>query len=439
MSSQVMLEPMRQRKPVPYSPPASVQTRFPRPSFFISCSSRSSSVSSSSSSGGRSTDEVPAWSSATSLAQSQSATLRRPLPQVPIPCQPSSAYAVMFSSSSSSPVASPSSAASPTGGRPRRALPVIPPPLPTRPHFEALPRNICAKTVLDLPTVVSASSSSDFVTPSYLRPAISYQEVQRAKTAPNVNSRPSTSGNAEASSSKIPMTSANVQGSSSKTPYIPKPLTAGNSEGSSSKIFHIARPSTADGNAEASSSKLLRPTSQRPQLRVQTTVHAIATVSNLRQLVPQQPLLKVELQTNLVMRRSSLDSMTARSSTLLTPDQALFPASDKRRSSRMPRRDRFSTSSSPARSPAVGSNKSRLSVLSKAGSDTSKLNSPDDYDGELSPMEFKPRGSGSGDEQDDQWVQEVYITSRTQGMFTLSICNYTFPDLNQLHMALERR
>jgi hypothetical protein len=154
----------------------------------------------------------------------------------------------------------------------------------------------------------------------------------------------------------------------------------------------------------------------RPKLRVQTSVHA----DKIPSVVPLQiPLKSTRLSKRAqpIVRRSSLDSLTTRSTTLLYPDQALSPFVRKKtkiRHKQHPAVLSYSLTSSrdnsSRKSQIAGSTlrpgfpKSRTSPLMLDAANSG------DYVEELSPMEFKsPVGSG---EDDDDYLDDGDSTVR---------------------------
>ena len=338
---------------------ASIQVVFPRPTVFIP-SSRSSSHSSGSSpefltedANKRSTSSMPP---AMPLQQPPSFSNRtlpqgRPLPQVPplplslVPIQPPATNPSNGGSMPNpSPITSPSSPT--TLHRPKRALPIIPP-SPRTPQMTG------HSHLSDSPATPSFGSS-DAPTPSQPAPAEHLSKVHVHPSVdlsstigvihhlPPLRQQPRTRiaarrVNAEPSSSKIQLSPQSPVALDDLLHPLPPPRPK-----LSVQTPPLTRAVTDHSHRESFSK-------DRPKLRIHTplTEPESATLNKTRHHLPRrgQPLPRVPIETEsesqvpTLPRRSSLDSLTIRSSALLSPGQALSPYVSKR-----PRSRRFSKS-----------------------------------------------------------------------------------------------
>jgi len=342
-----------------FSSQVSTQLAFHRPT--LSIPSRSSSNSSASGSSPEfSTEDVNRYpistpKPSTMPSQQQPSSNRallqgRPLPQVPpLPMPPAPAQPLANASLNTmnpSPITSPSSPT--TLHRPKRALPIIPPSPRTSqmtcpPYLSTSPAtsSICSSDVC-----VQSPQSSSSAEPSL-----------RLHSKPSLDLSPTTAVihripppmqhsqtrialrrvNAEASSSKVqlpPRSPVSLEELVLPLPPLRPKLKVQTSPVTRTLAGHPHRESVS---------------SNRPSLRIQAGSLAepnSASLVRTRHQFPQQvhPLPRVPIQTepNRVSdlpRRSSLDSLTTRSSALLSPGQALSPFVSKR-----PRSRRFSKS-----------------------------------------------------------------------------------------------
>ena len=335
---------------------ASIQVAFPRPTVFIP-SSRSSSHSSGSS------PEFPMEDvNQRSISVTKSFAISphpppsfsnrvlpqgRPLPQVPPlplslgPIQPPANHPSNNATSvpNPSPITSPSSPT--TLHRPKRALPIIPPSPRT-------PQMTCHSHLSDSPAAASFGSS-DAPTPSqsssieHLSKAHVHPSVDLSSTTPVIHHLPplrhkprtrkvAPRVNAEASSSRVqlpPQLPVSLDDLLSPFPP-PRPR------------LKVQTPSLAKAVTDRphhESGSLNRP---NPHAHTPLTEPDSALFHKSRHQLTQrvQPLPRVPIQTELagrvsnIPRRSSLDSLTTRSSALLSPGQALSPYVSKRPKSR---------------------------------------------------------------------------------------------------------
>ena len=401
-----------------------IQTAFPRPTVFIS--SRSSSQSSASgSSPGFSSEDVNQYhiyvtKSSAMSSQRPSSSHRvplqgRPLPQVPpfplppAPIQPPASNSLNSASiPNSSPITSPSSPT--TLHRPKRALPIIPP-SPRTPQITGLPH-------LSASPATPSVASSDVYTPSpqsssSIEPSSKLHvdlPIDFSPTAtvihhlPPLRQQPQTRiavrrVNAEASSSKVQL-----------SPRSPVPLDD-----------LIPPPPPSRPKLKVQTPPLIRALSDRshresqlndrPKLRIQTPAFTESNSTpsvRTRHQLPQKvhPLPRVPTQAESasrvpnLSRRSSLDSLTTRSSALLNPGQALSPYVSKRpRSRKSPRSphqyDLHSTLSEnvPVGSPGLG-------VVATRITGRGELVGEGDMEDPISPMKFTRDGSDGGRDEE---------------------------------------
>ena len=336
----------------------STQLAFPRPT--LSIPSRSSSNSSASGSSPEfSTEDVNRYSislpkPSTMPSQQQPSSHRallqgRPLPQVPplpIPPAPTQPLAnASINTMNPSPITSPSSPT--TLHRPKRALPIIPPSPRTQMTFPPY---------LSTSPATSSVSSSDVCMQSP-QSSSSAEPPLRIHTKPSIDLSPTTAAihhipplrqqsqtritvrrvNAEASSSKVqlpPRSPVSLEELVLPPPPLRPKLKVQTSP--------VTRTLTDHSHRESLSS-------DRPRLRVQAgslaepnSVPPVRTRHQFPQQVHPLPRVPTQTEPNGVSdmpRRSSLDSLTTRSSALLSPGQALSPFVSKR-----PRSRRFSKS-----------------------------------------------------------------------------------------------
>ena len=352
-------------KPVAFSAQISTQVAFPRPTLSITASRSSSRSSASGSSPELSTEDVnryhtsftksPTMSSQHQPTPSHRALLQgRPLPQVPPLPIPSAPVRPLVNTSFNSaivPIPSPiTSPSSPTTlHRPKRALPIIPP-SPRTPQLAGLSHLSTSPATSSISSsdvyMQSPQSSSSAEPPSKFHVNLS---VDLSPTTSVIHRLPPLKQqsqtriavrrvNAEASSSKVQLPARSPVSLDDLTP--PPPLPRPKLKVQTSPV---ARTLTDHSRRESLPS-------DRPKLRIQTPSLAepnSATFVGTRHQVPQQvhPLPRVPSQTESptrvqsLTRRSSLDSLTTRSSALLSPGQALSPYVSKR-----PRSRRFSRS-----------------------------------------------------------------------------------------------
>ncbi|KAF9779187.1 hypothetical protein BJ322DRAFT_1113544 [Thelephora terrestris] len=403
------------------SPQTSIQVVFPRPTVFIP-SSRSSSNSSGSSPEFLTEDTNKRFISTKSptmpLQQPPSFSNRtlphgRPLPQVPplplslVPIQPpANTPSNCGSLPNPSPITSPSSPT--TLHRPKRALPIIPP-SPRTPHMTG------HSHLSDSPATQS-HGSSDAPTPSQSAPA---EHISKAHVNPSVDLSSNTSlmhhlsplrqqpqtriatrrVNAEPSSSKVQLSPQSPVSLDDLLQPLPPPrpkLTV--------QTPPLARAVTDHSHRESFSN-------DRPKLRLQTplTEPESATLNRAGYRLPRraQPLPRVPIETETATevpalpRRASLDSLTIRSSALLSPGQALSPYVSKRpRSRRFSRNPQLHSSSNtvPGSGPA---NVSSLGITESRNTDRNDQTLAPGGDIEpISPMKFVR--DDSDDELDDE-------------------------------------
>ena len=337
-------------KPTVLPPQVSTQVAFPRPTLSIS-SSRSSPHSFTSGSSSEfpveDGNQYPLSVTRSSTMSSQQSSLShrallqgRPLPQVPpLPMPPVPIPPPVNTSHNSpslvnsSPITSPSS---PTTLRPKRALPIIPPSphtpqMPGPAHLSASP---ATSSVGSSDVCISPPQSSSVEPSSKLRVNLSVDlspttaVIQRL---PHPRYQPQTRVtvrrvNAEASSSRVQLPPRSPVSLEDLAPPLP-----------------VSRPKLKVETSQLT--KAATESNDHPKRRIQTPPRAepnSAPFVQTKHQFPQQvhPLPRVPDQTDLpsrvqnLPRRSSLDSLTTRSSALLSPGQALSPYVSKRPKSR---------------------------------------------------------------------------------------------------------
>ncbi|KAF9653305.1 hypothetical protein BDM02DRAFT_3182847 [Thelephora ganbajun] len=395
---------------------APIQATFPRPTLFIPSSRSSSNSSASGSSPEFSTEDVNQYPisatkfSTMSSRQQPSSSYRallqgRPLPQVPpLPMPPAPIQLPTNNPLNNASIPNPSPITSPSSPtalqRPKRALPIIPP----SPRTPQMTGHSYLSTSPATPSVGSSDvhtpspQSSSSVEPfSKLHVSLSIDLSPTAAVIhrlPYLRQQPQTRiaarrVNAEASSSKVqlpPRTPVSLDDLISPLPpprpklKVPTPP--------------LTRAPTDHSHRESQSN-------DRPKLRIQTPSLVepdSAPFNRTRHQLPQKvhPLPRVPIQiesggrVSSLARRSSLDSLTTRSSALLSPGQALSPYVSKR-----PRSRRFSRSPQQYSSLNVFSEGGSLGApgLGVTGTRTADRDSRDlaDEDGleePISPMKF---------------------------------------------------
>ena len=337
---------------------ASIQVAFPRPTVFIP-SSRSSSHSSGSSPEFSMEDvnqrSIPVTKPfAMACHQPPSFSNRvlpqgRPLPQVPPlplslgPVQPPTNGTTNSTSvPNPSPITSPSSPT--TLHRPKRALPIIPPsPRTPQMTFHSHLSDSPAATSFgssDAPTP-SQSSSVEHLSKVHVNLSVDLSSTTAViHHLPPLRHQPRTRKvvcrvNAEASSSKVQLPPRSPMSIDDLLLPLPPPRPR----------LKVQTPPLTKAMADHSHGESC--SADRPKLRIHTplTEPDSAPFNRTRHQLPQrvQPLPRVPVQSELtgrvsnLPRRSSLDSLTTRSSALLSPGQALSPYV-----SRRPRSRRFS-------------------------------------------------------------------------------------------------
>lgn len=336
---------------------ASIQVAFPRPTVFIP-SSRSSSHSSGSSPefptedvNQRSVSVTKSFAMPSHQPPSFSNRVLpqgRPLPQVPpLPLSLGLIQSTANASSNSTSVPNPSPITSPSSPttlhRPKRALPIIPP-SPRTPHMT------CHPHLSDSPAA-TPFGSSDAPAPSQSPPVEHPSKIHVNSSVdlcstpavihhlPPLRHQPRTRKivcriNAEASSSKVQLPPRSPAPLDNMLLPLPPPRP---------KLKVQTPPLT---KAMADHSHRESHSTDRPKLRIHTPLTE-PDFNRTRYQHPQriQPLPRVPIQAESagrvpnLPRRSSLDSLTTRSSALLSPGQALSPYVSKR-----PRSRRFSKS-----------------------------------------------------------------------------------------------
>lgn len=369
---------------------ASIQVAFPRPTVFIP-SSRSSSHSSGSSPefsmediNQRSISVTKSF--AMSPHQPPSFSNRvlppgRPLPQVPpLPLSLGPIQPLANTSSNNagvqSPIMSPSSPT--TVHRPKRALPIIPP-SPRTPHMTVHPH-------LSDPPATTSFGSSDTPTPSqsssveHLSRVHQNISIDLSSTAaiihhlPPLRHQPRTRKvvprvNAEASSSKVKLSQRSPVPLDDLHLPLPPPRPK----------LKVQTPPLTKAMTDHSHREPSFPKDRpNPNIHTPLTEPDSALFNRTRHQLPPLPRVPIQIESagrvpNLP-RRSSLDSLTTRSSALLSPGQALSPYVSKRPKSR-----RFS------RSPQLGGGCTGVSGL---GITETKGLAPGGDTEPISPMKF---------------------------------------------------
>lgn len=342
-----------------FSSQVSTQVAFPRPT--LSIPSRSSSNSSASGSSPEFSIEdmnrypISVAKSSTMPSQQQSSSHRallqgRPLPQVPpLPMPPAPTQPLANASlitMSPSPITSPSSPT--TLHRPKRALPIIPPSPRTS--------QMTCPPYLSTSPATSSISSSDVCMQSP-QSSSSAEPSSKLHTNPSIDLSPTTAvihripPLRQQSQTRIALRRVNAEASSSKVQLPPR------SPVSLEEL--ILPPPPLRPKLKVQTSPVTRApadhshrgslSGDRPRLRIQAgslaEPNSAPFVRTRHQFPPQvHPLPRVPTQTepnrvSNMPRRSSLDSLTVRSSALLSPGQALSPFVSKR-----PRSRRFSKS-----------------------------------------------------------------------------------------------
>jgi len=405
-----------------------MQAAFPRPTLFIPSRSRSHSSTPGSSPefSAENVNQCPAAVTKfpTMSSQQQPPSLHRalpqgrPLPQVPplpippAPIQlPTDASLNNSSIPNQSPIMGPSSPT--TLHRPKRALPIIPP----SPHTSQMTGHSHLSASPATPSVGSfdVSTSSPQSSPPVelfskhvnlsidLSPAAAVihrlpplrQQPQTRIAVPRVN--------AEASSSRVQLPPRSPVPLDDLISPLPPPRP---------RLKVQTPPST---RAPTDHSRRESQSNDRPKLRIQTPSLAepnSAPSFQTRYQFPQRvhPLPCVPTQTESASRvssldrRSSLDSLTIRSTALLSPGQALSPYVSKRprsrKFSRSPQQYGFLNAFSeggPVGIPALGTSETRTTDRSDH-----RLGDEDDVAEPVSPMEFIRDGSdGEHDEDPD--------------------------------------
>ena len=410
-----------------------IQAAFPRPTLFISSSRSSSHSSTPGSSPEFSTEDVNQYpisvaQSSTMSSQHPSLSHRallqgRPLPQVPplpippAPIQPpTNASLTNASTLYSSPLTSPSSPT--TLHRPKRALPIIPP----SPHT---PQMTCPSQLSASPATPSVGSS-DPHTPSP-QSSSSAEPFTKLHVNLSIDLSPTTAVihrlpplRRQQPQTRIAVRRVNAEASSSKVQLPPRPPVLLQDlipppPPPRPKLKVQTPPLT---RALTNRSRRESPSNDRPKLRIQTPSLAepnSAPFVRTRSQVPQRihPLPRVPTQTepasralNLA-RRSSLDSLTTRSSALLSPGQTLTPYVSKQ-----PRSRRFSKSPQQYTPPesvltgAPGSDATGTRIVKTVpaaitGRGDRRLVGGDDVGEPISPIKFTQEGSdGERDDED---------------------------------------
>ena len=332
---------------------ASIQLAFSRPTIFIP-SSRSSPHSSGSSpefsteATNQHTAPIPippAMSSQPPSFSNRVLPQGRPLPQVPplplplVPIQPPANNPLSGTSiPNPSPITSPSSPT--TLHRPKRALPIIPPSprtpqMPVHPHLSDSP---AAPSIG--PSDVSPPSQSSYPVEPFSKPHFSPHFDYSPATVvlqrlPPLKQPPRTRiatrrVNAEASSSRVQLPARSPVPLDDLIPPLPPPRPKLKVE-----TPPLTRPPTDHSHRESNPNDNPRPPTQTPPTDPES-----APFNRTRHKFPQKALPIVPLRAEPtpgapdLPRRSSLDSLTTRSSALLSPGQSLSPNRPKRPKSR---------------------------------------------------------------------------------------------------------
>lgn len=343
----------------------------------------------------------------------------RPLPQVPpLPIPPAPIQLPANNSLNSSSVPTPSPITSPSSPttlhRPKRALPIIPPSPRTLQmtglsHLSASPGTpSVSSSDLHTPSPQSSSSVEHFSKSHVNLPIDLPPTTAVVHHLPPLRQQPQTRVaarrvNAEASSSKVQLPSrspVSLDALISPLPHSrPKlkvqapPLTKALTDHSHHESQSIDRPKLrilTPSLAESNSAPFVRTTHQQK-------IHPLPCVPTQTESASRAP--------NFA-RRSSLDSLTTRSSALLSPGQALSPCVSKR-----PRSRRFS------KSPQQYSFSEKGSALSPGlGVAAARVTGPGDRELEdegedISPMQFTREGSDRGrdDESPDHGWDETSL------------------------------
>jgi len=408
-----------------------IQAAFPRPTLFIP--SRSSSHSSGSSPGFSAEDvnqyPVAVTKLSTMSSQQQPSSLHRtlpqgrPLPQVPpLPMPPAPIQLPAPLNSSSHPNQSPNtSPSSPTTlQRPKRALPIIPPSPRTSQmiglsHLSASPATPSVGSFDVLTSSPQSSSSVEPFSELHADPSIDLSPTAAViHRLPPPRQQPQTRiavrrVNAEASSSRVQLPSRSPVPLGDLIPPLPPPR----------PNLKVQTPPLT--RAPTDHSRRDSQSNDRPKLRIQTPSLAepnSAPFFQTRYQFPQRvhPLPRVPTQTESASRvsnldrRSSLDSLTIRSTALLSPGQALSPYVSKRprsrRISRSPQQYGFLNSFSENGSvgvPTLGTTETRI-----AGRSDHRSVDEDDVVEQVSPMKFtRDDSDGEHDEDPDFWWDEA--------------------------------